>query len=49
MTMFEFMVNAFYLLAGVACIAIALVIVYAVSVAIYRAISGGKSNGRNKN
>lgn len=46
MTMFEFMSNAFYLLAGVACIAIALIIVYAVSVAIYRGIKGGDSNGK---
>lgn len=46
MTMFAFMANAFYLLAGVACLAVAVVIIYAVAVGIYRGISGGRGNGK---
>ena len=46
MTTFEFMATSFYALVGVACLALAAVIVYAVSVAIYKGIKGGGRNGR---
>lgn len=46
MTMFEFMVNAFYLLAGVTYAVLALVVIYAVAVAIYRGIGGGRKDGK---
>lgn len=46
--MFEFMVNAFYLLAGVTCVVLALVVIYAVAVAIYRGFNGGGTNGKRK-
>lgn len=52
MTMFEFMQNAFFLLCGIACIAVAVLIVYCVIVAIFRTCGGGKkrgkTNGRNQ-
>lgn len=44
--MFEFMANAFYLLAGVACLAAAVIIIYAVAVGLYRGINGGRGNGK---
>lgn len=46
MTMFEFMVNALYLLAGVVCVAMALLVIYAVAVTVYRGISGGRKDGK---
>lgn len=47
-TMFEFMENAFYLLVGVACLAVAVVIIYTVAVCIYKGLSGGGGNGKRK-
>ena len=46
MSAFEFMTAAFYALVGVACLAVAVVIVYAVAVGIYRGLKGGGGNGR---
>lgn len=47
MTAFQFMATAFYALAGVVCLALAAVIVYAVVVGISRGIkSGGRGNGK---
>lgn len=46
MTMFEFMVNAFYMLCGVACVAISVVIVYAVVIGIFKTLRRGGGNGR---
>ena len=46
--MFDFMVNAFYLLAGVTCVTLALILIYAVAVGIYRGINGGRGNGKRK-
>lgn len=46
MTMFEFMVNAFYMLCGVACVAASVVIVYGTLNAIFKALrKGGGNNG----
>lgn len=46
MTMFEFMQNAFYLLCGIACIAIAFLIIYVSLNVVVRGIKGSKSRGR---
>lgn len=46
MTAFEFMAAAFYALVGVVCLAVAVVIVYAVAAGIYRSMKGGGRNGR---
>lgn len=46
MTAFQFMVAAFYSLVGVACLSLAVVIVYAVAVGIFRGLKGGGHNGR---
>ena len=49
MTMFEFMMNALYGLAGVACIAIALMIAWGVLISIYNAVQrAARENERNK-
>ena len=47
MTMYQFMVNAFYMLCGIACIAVAVLIVYCVIVAVIRTCKGGNKSGRN--
>jgi len=45
--MYDFMVNAFYMLCGVACVAASVVIVYAVVFAVFRTVKkGGGNNGR---
>lgn len=46
MTMFEFMVNAFYMLCGVVCVAASVLIVYAVLNAIFKQIGKDRKNGR---
>lgn len=46
MTAFEFMVAAFYALVGVVCLSVAVVIVYAVVVGIYRGLKSGGHRGR---
>lgn len=46
MTAFEFMVAAFYALVGVVCLSVAVVIVYAVALGIYRGTKGGGHRGR---
>ena len=47
MTMYQFMVNAFYMLCGVACVAASVVIVYIVLNVLFRALRrGGGNNGR---
>lgn len=46
MTAFEFMVATFYALVGVVCLSVAVVIVYAVAVGIYRGLKGGGHRGR---
>lgn len=46
MTMFDFMVNAFYMLCGVVCVAASVVIVYAVVNAFVKMIGGRGRNGR---
>lgn len=47
MTMFDFMVNAFYMLCGVACVAASVVIVYGVLNGIFKTLwRGGGNNGR---
>lgn len=48
MTMYQFMVNAFYMLCGVACVATSVVIVYVVLNVLFRALrkGGGHNNGR---
>ena len=47
MTMYQFMVNAFYMLCGVACVAASDVIVYIVLNVLFRALRrGGGNNGR---
>ncbi|EQB20073.1 hypothetical protein UNSWDHB_2659 [Dehalobacter sp. UNSWDHB] len=48
MTMFEFMTNAFYMLAGVACVAITVLILYCVAAAIARGFKGGNKNGKTR-
>lgn len=49
MTMYQFMVNAFYMLCGVACVAASVVIVYIVLNVLFRALRrGGGNNGRIK-
>ena len=49
MTMFEFMINSLYLLAGVVCIAIAVIIVYCACITAYKlAIAIHKQDGRAK-
>jgi hypothetical protein len=48
MTMYDFMVNAFYMLCGVVCVAASVLIVYVVVATIFKiAQKGGKRNGRN--
>lgn len=49
MTMFEFMANAFYMLCGVVCVALAVLIVFSVVNAILKERGKGKKNGRNQN
>ena len=49
MTMFQFMQNAFFLLCGVACVAVAFLIIYVTLITIFRTFKGEKRNGRNKN
>lgn len=49
MTMFEFMTNAFYLLCGVACIAVAFLIIYIAFMVIFRGIKSSKRAGRGFN
>ncbi len=49
MTMFEFMANAFYMLCGVVCVALAALIVFSVVNAILKEGRKGKKNGRNQN
>lgn len=49
MTMFEFMANAFYMLCGVVCVALAALIVFSVVNAILKECGKGKKNGRNQN
>lgn len=46
MTAFNFMATAFYLLVGVVCLALAVVVVYAVASSIYKGMKGGGRNGR---
>ncbi len=46
MTMFEFMVNAFYLLCGVVCVAASVLVVYGVVNGIIKSLGGGSKNGR---
>lgn len=48
MTAFEFMVNAFFMLAGIVCVALAAVVIYAVSIGIYRGIKKGARNDGRK-
>ena len=55
MTMFEFMMNALYGLAGVVCIALALMVIGGVIVSVINAIArarrtmnGGTGNGKRK-
>lgn len=49
MTMYQFMVNAFYMLCGVACVAASVVIVYIVLNVLFRALRrGGGNNGSIK-
>lgn len=49
MTMFEFMLNSLYLLAGVVCIVIAVFIVYCACITAYKlAIAIHKRDGRPK-
>ena len=48
MTMFEFMANAFYMLCGVVCIALAVLIVFSVVNGIIKERGKGKRNGRNQ-
>lgn len=45
MTMYQFMVNAFYMLCGVACVAASVVIVYIVLNVLFRALRRGGGNG----
>lgn len=45
MTMFEFMQNAFFLLCGIACIAVAFIIIYIALNVVIRGINGGKPRG----
>lgn len=45
-SVFEFMGAAFYALVGVVCLSVAVVIVYAVVVGIYRGLKGGGHRGR---
>lgn len=49
MTAFQFMQTAFFALVGVICLSVAVVILYAVAVGVYRGIKGGVRNGRRKN
>lgn len=44
MTMYRFMVNAFYMLCGVACVAASVVIVYIVLNVLFRALRRGSGN-----
>ena len=46
MTMYQFMVNAFYMLCGVACVAASVVIVYIVLNVLFRALRRGGEAGR---
>jgi len=49
MTMYEFMVNAFYLLVGVICLCVALGVVNAFIVAAIRAYRKGRKNRNGTN
>lgn len=40
MTLYQFMVSAFYTLCGIACIGLAAVVLYAVVLGIYKGIKG---------
>lgn len=46
MTMFEFMQNAFYLLCGIACIAVAFLIIYIALNVVIHGFKGRKYGGR---
>lgn len=48
MTMFDFMVNAFYMLCGIVCVAASVMTVFYVLNGIFRALrkGGGHNNGR---
>lgn len=47
MTMYQFMVNAFYMLCGVACVAASVVIVYIVLNVLFRALRRGGGNNED--
>ena len=47
MTMFDFMVNAFYMLCGVVCVAASVLVVYCVVNGIVKTIGKGNRNGRH--
>lgn len=55
MTMFDFMVNAFYMFCGIACIAASVMLIYSVLNAFFGGIAHKKSterrggNGRHQN
>lgn len=48
MTMYQFMVNAFYMLCGVACVAASVLIVFCVLNGVFNVLrkGGGRNNGR---
>lgn len=46
MTMFDFMANAFYMLCGVLCVAVSVLVLYCVIISILRTIGKGNKNGR---
>lgn len=46
MTTFDFMVNAFYMLCGVVCVAASVLVVYGVVNGIIKTIGRGNHNGR---
>jgi len=49
MTMFDFMANAFYMLCGILCVAISVLVVFGVVNGIVKAIGRDKRNGGYKN
>lgn len=49
MTLYEFMVNAFYLLVGVICLCVALAVINAFIVAAIRAYRKGRKNRNGTN
>lgn len=49
MTMFDFMANAFYMLCGILCVAVSVLVVFGVVNAIVKAIGRDKRNGGYKN